>query len=33
MTTVQKQAELFDKTLAGLEKLYEKLIELKKAEK
>jgi hypothetical protein len=30
MTTVEKQNELRDKILAGLEKVYEKLIEFKK---
>lgn len=30
MTTVEKQIELKDKILVGLEKVYEKLIEFKK---
>jgi len=30
MTTVEKQIELYDKILLGLEKVYEKLIEYKK---
>jgi len=30
MTTVEKQIELYDKILAGLDKAYEKLIEFKK---
>ena len=30
MTTVEKQIELKDKILIGLEKVYERLIELKK---
>jgi hypothetical protein len=31
MTTVEKQIELKDKILIGLEKVYEKLIEFKKS--
>lgn len=30
MTTTEKQAELYDKIILGLEKVYEKLIEFKK---
>lgn len=30
MTTVEKQIELRDKILAGLDKVYDKLLELKK---
>lgn len=33
MTTVEKQLELKDKILVGLEKAYEKLIEFKKFKK
>jgi hypothetical protein len=33
MTTVEKQLELKDKILLGLEKVYEKLIEFKKYKK
>jgi hypothetical protein len=33
MTTVEKQIELRDKILLGLEKVYEKLIEFKKQKK
>jgi len=33
MTTVEKQLELRDKILIGLEKVYEKLIEFKKDKK
>ena len=33
MTTVEKQLELKDKILLGLEKVYEKLIEFKKLKK
>ena len=33
MTTVEKQLELRDKILIGLEKVYEKLIEFKKQKK
>ena len=33
MTTVEKQIELKNKILVGLEKVYEKLIEFKKAKK
>ena len=33
MTTVEKQNELRDKILIGLEKVYEKLIEFKKQKK
>ena len=33
MTTVEKQLELRDKILAGLDKVYEKLIEFKKNKK
>ena len=33
MTTVEKQIELRDKILVGLEKVYEKLIEFKKLKK
>ena len=33
MTTVEKQIELRDKILSGLEKAYEKLIEFKKQKK
>lgn len=30
MTTIEKQTELYDKIIIGLEKVYEKLIEFKK---
>ncbi len=30
MTTIEKQTELYNKILAGLEKVYEKLLEFKK---
>ncbi len=30
MTTTEKQTELYDKILLGLEKVYEKLVEFKK---
>ena len=30
MTTIEKQTELYNKILLGLEKVYEKLIEFKK---
>ncbi len=30
MTTIEKQTELFNKILTGLEKVYEKLLEFKK---
>ena len=33
MTTVEKQIELRDKILLGLEKVYEKLVEFKKQKK
>lgn len=33
MTTIEKQDELFDKILKGLEKTYEKLVEFKKQKK
>jgi hypothetical protein len=33
MTTTEKQAELYNKILLGLEKVYEKLIEFKKQKK
>ncbi|WP_205313876.1 hypothetical protein [Pedobacter nanyangensis] len=33
MTTVEKQIELRDKILVGLEKVYEKLIEFKRQKK
>ncbi|WP_162926599.1 hypothetical protein [Pedobacter chitinilyticus] len=33
MTTVEKQIELRDKLVVGLEKVYEKLIEFKKQKK
>jgi hypothetical protein len=30
MTTIEKQAEMYDKIIIGLERVYEKLIEFKK---
>ncbi len=33
MTTTEKQTELYDKILFGLEKVYQKLIEFKKQKK